>query len=211
MISSSDIAEKLLQINAIKLNPHNPFTWASGMRSPIYCDNRLSLSFPDARNLVVEAFVENAAAYEGIDAIAGVATAGIPHGTLLADRLGIPFIYVRSSAKAHGRKNQIEGFVQGGEKVLVIEDLISTGGSVLKAVDALKEAGCEIAAVLAIFTYNLPVAENNFKSADVEYVTLSNYDVLLEKAVEKKYIDSEALASLKEWKKNPSQWSKNFI
>lgn len=210
MISSSDIAEKLLQINAIKLNPHNPFTWASGMRSPIYCDNRLSLSFPDARNLVVEAFVENAAAYEGIDAIAGVATAGIPHGTLLADRLGIPFIYVRSSAKAHGRKNQIEGFVQGGEKVLVIEDLISTGGSVLKAVDALKEAGCEIAAVLAIFTYNLPVAENNFKSADVEYVTLSNYDVLLEKAVEKKYIDSEALASLKEWKKNPSQWSENF-
>lgn len=211
MISSSDIAEKLLQINAIKLNPHNPFTWASGMRSPIYCDNRLSLSFPDARNLVVEAFVENAAAYEGIDAIAGVATAGIPHGALLADRLGVPFIYVRSSAKTHGRKNQIEGFVQGGEKVLVIEDLISTGGSVLKAVDALKEAGCEIAAVLAIFTYNLPVAENNFKSADVEYVTLSNYDVLLEKAVEKKYIDSEALTSLKEWKKNPSQWSENFI
>jgi len=200
-----------LQINEIKLNPHNPFTWASGMRSPIYCDNRLSLSFPDARNLVVEAFVENAAAYEGIDAIAGVATAGIPHGALLADRLGVPFIYVRSSAKTHGRKNQIEGFVQGGEKVLVIEDLISTGGSVLKAVDALKEAGCEIAAVLAIFTYNLPVAENNFKSADVEYVTLSNYDVLLEKAVEKKYIDSEALTSLKEWKKNPSQWSENFI
>jgi orotate phosphoribosyltransferase len=206
---ASDIAEKLLQINAVKLSPQNPFTWASGIQSPIYCDNRLVLSFPAVRSFVIQAFVEKTAAFGDFDIVAGVATAGIPHGALLADRLDKPFIYVREKAKSHGRQNQIEGNVWAGAKVLLIEDLISTGGSSLKAVETLREVGCEVVGVLAIFSYGFQKATDVFQEANCPLYTLSNYNVLVEKAIEMAYISPNDLETLQSWRVSPSTWTVN--
>lgn len=203
---ANDVAEKLLQINAVKLNPQNPFTWASGIQSPIYCDNRLVLSFPTVRSFVIQAFVEKASQFGAFDIVAGVATAGIPHGALLADRLEKPFIYVREKAKSHGRQNQIEGNIWAGAKVLVIEDLISTGGSSLKAVETLRDAGCEVVGILAIFSYGFQKATDVFGAAACPFDTLSNYNVLVEKAVEMHYISPNDLETLKSWRESPTTW-----
>ena len=203
---ANEVAEKLLQINAVKLSPQNPFTWASGIQSPIYCDNRLVLSFPAVRSFVIQAFVEKSAQFGAFDIVAGVATAGIPHGALLADRLEKPFIYVREKAKSHGRQNQIEGNIFAGAKILVIEDLISTGGSSLKAVETLREAGCEVVGIMAIFSYGFQKATDVFSAAKCPFDTLSQYSVLVEKAVEMKYISPDDLETLQNWRESPTTW-----
>ena len=205
---SEEIASKLLQIKAIKLSPQNPFTWASGIKSPIYCDNRMVLSYPDIRRLVIEAFAVKAQDFGEIDTIAGVATAGIPHGALLAEKMDLPFIYVRDKAKGHGRQNQIEGRVEVGKKVLVVEDLISTGGSVLRAVDVLRQANVEVIGVIAIFTYGFEKAVDAFKTAKCPFATLSNYETLLEEAAKQHYISEEEKAVLQNWHKAPQSWGK---
>ncbi len=204
---SSHIAKRLLQINAIKLSPQNPFTWASGIKSPIYCDNRLTLSYPDVRKEIVTAFVELTSSFD-FEVIAGVATAGIPHGALLAYELNQPFIYVRSKAKEHGRKNQIEGKLEANQKVLVVEDLISTGGSSLKAVDALREAGAEVMGVIAIFSYSFDKAQQAFEAANCPFATLSNYEALLNVAIQQKYISQDDYATLRAWRASPETWNK---
>ncbi|AJA69107.1 orotate phosphoribosyltransferase [Myroides odoratimimus] len=201
-------AESLLQINAIKLNPKNPFTWASGWKSPIYCDNRITLSYPEIRKFLQKEFAENIVAkYGKPDVIAGVATGAIGIGLLVAEALELPFVYVRPEPKKHGRQNQIEGQLEAGKSVIVIEDLISTGKSSLQAVDALKENGANILGMAAIFTYEFQVAEDNFKNAGIELTTLSNYSSLLENAVNQKYISDSDLDTLQEWRKNPAEWN----
>ena len=202
-----EVAAKLLQIKAIKLSPQEPFTWASGILSPIYCDNRIALSYPEARQLIIDGFVKESAMYQDFDMIAGVATAGIAHGALLADRLNLPFAYVRSKAKQHGRQNQIEGYLPDGAKVLVIEDLISTGGSSLLAVEALREAGAKVKGVMAIFSYQFASAEEAFQKVNCPFSTLSNYSALLEAAVSSNYISSSDLSLLKKWRSAPKEWS----
>ncbi len=200
-------AELLLQINAIKLNPKNPFTWASGWKSPIYCDNRITLSFPEIRKFLKNEFAANIVEKFGKpDYIAGVATGAIGIGLLVAEALELPFIYVRPEAKKHGRQNQIEGQFEAGKSVVVVEDLISTGKSSLQAVDGLRVADANILGMAAIFTYGFDVAAENFKNADIQLVTLSNYPTLLEAAVEKKYISQEEVATLSDWSKDPSVW-----
>jgi orotate phosphoribosyltransferase len=206
---SKEIAQNLLQINAVKLSPQNPFTWASGIKSPIYCDNRITLSFPAVRDLIINGFVEKSKAFEPFDIVAGVATAGIPHGALLADRLAKPFIYVREKAKSHGRQNQIEGLITEGCRVLVIEDLISTGGSSLKAVEALREAGCVVVGILAIFTYGFDKATNVFQEANCPFDTLSDYDTLIAQAIDNQYVMPEELATLSAWRQSPETWDVN--
>jgi len=211
MIFNKDTAEKtaelLLQINAIKLNPGNPFTWASGWKSPIYCDNRLILSFPMIRNYVRDEFAKNIEKQFGKpDVIAGVATGAIGVGILVAESLGLPFVYVRPEPKKHGRQNQVEGFLQKGQNVVVVEDLISTGNSSLMAVEALRNEGANIKGMAAIFTYGFNVAEENFKNANVDLYTLSNYSNLLDLAVEKQYITEDDLIALQEWSVTPSTW-----
>ncbi|MCI5083414.1 MAG: orotate phosphoribosyltransferase [Saprospiraceae bacterium] len=210
MTIATDIAERLLQIKAIKLNPQNPFIWASGLRSPIYCDNRIVLSHPEHRRQVINAFAAKATDFDGFNAIAGVATAGIAHGALLAEKLELPFIYVRSKAKAHGRQNQIEGELPPNARVLVIEDLISTGGSCLAAVEALRNTGAEVVATLAIFTYGFAKAKEAFAKANCPFDTLSNYATLLEVALQKEYITSDHSQLLKEWREDPEAWSNRF-
>jgi orotate phosphoribosyltransferase len=200
------VAEKLLQINAVKLSPQNPFTWASGIKSPIYCDNRLTLSFPDVRQYIIKSFVKKSGAFEPFDIVAGVATAGIPHGILLADRLKKPFIYVREKAKAHGRQNLIEGVLTPGSRVLIIEDLISTGGSSVKAVESVREAGGIVVGVLAIFSYGFDKATQVFKDADCPFDTLSDYDTLISKAIENQYVKREELETLTAWRHSPETW-----
>lgn len=201
------VAEFLLQIKAVKLQPKNPFTWASGWKSPIYCDNRVTLSYPNIRTFIRQNYSDAILEYFGKpDVIAGVATGGIAQGALVAEELGLPFIYVRTSPKGHGMGNQIEGHFEEGQKVIVIEDLISTGGSSLKAVDALREAKLDVKGLVAIFTYGFDVAATNFEEAKCPFVTLTNYDVLIEKAVDDSYISKDDVESLKEWKINPSQW-----
>ncbi|PWB27541.1 orotate phosphoribosyltransferase [Flavobacterium sp. HTF] len=211
MIFNKDTAEKtaelLLQINAIKLNPENPFTWASGWKSPIYCDNRLILSFPPIRNYVRDEFAKNIEKQFGKpDVIAGVATGAIGIGILVAESLGLPFVYVRPEAKKHGRQNQVEGFLQKGQNVVVVEDLISTGNSSLMAVEALRNEGANIKGMAAIFTYGFNVAEENFKNANIDLYTLSNYENLLNLAVEKQYITEDQQSALQEWNEIPSTW-----
>lgn len=207
---SKKIAQFLLQINAIKLQTSNYFTWASGWKSPIYCDNRKTLSFPEVRTFIRDSFCTSVMKYyPDTDAIAGVATGAIAHGALVADKLGLPFIYVRSGAKEHGLGNQIEGYFKPGQKVVVIEDLISTGGSSLGAVRALREAGCVVAGMLAIFSYEFPGAADSFAKENCELHTLSNYTILLEKALETGYIRQAELDTLKEWRKSPSTWGNN--
>ena len=212
MIINKDTAEKtaelLLQINAIKLNPKNPFTWACGWNSPIYCDNRLILSFPPIRNFVREEFSKHIEKEFGKpDVIAGVATGAIGIGMLVAEYMGLPFVYVRPEPKKHGRQNQVEGFLQKGQNVVVVEDLISTGNSSLLAVEALKEAGANVKGMVAIFTYGFDVAVENFKNANVELNTLADYNNLLELAVAKNYISEIELKTLQEWRERPSTWS----
>lgn len=200
-------AELLLQINAIKLNPKNPFTWASGWKSPIYCDNRITLSFPPIRNYIREEFSKHIEKEFGKpDVIAGVATGAIGIGMLVAEYMGLPFVYVRPEAKKHGRQNQVEGFLQKGQNVVVVEDLISTGNSSLMAVEALKAAGANVKGMVAIFTYGFDISVQNFKNANVELHTLGNYETLLDLAVTKKYITEEEQETLKDWSKSPSTW-----
>ena len=213
MIFNKDTAEKtaelLLQINAIKLNPRNPFTWASGWNSPIYCDNRITLSFPAVRNYIRDEFSKNIEKQFGKpDVIAGVATGAIGIGILVAESLGLPFVYVRPEPKKHGRLNQVEGFLQKGQNVVVIEDLISTGNSSLMAVEALKEAGANVKGMAAIFSYGFEIATENFKNANIDLYTLSNYENLLPLAVSKKYITEEEELALQDWRKSPSTWGK---
>lgn len=207
METNKKIAQTLLQINAIKLSPANPFTWASGWKSPIYCDNRKTLSYPAARKEIYTAFAELIAAkYPQAEVLAGVATGAIACGVLAAEAMGKPFIYVRSAPKSHGMANQVEGHYTPGQKVVVIEDLISTGGSSLNAVQALRDAGCEVLGMVAIFTYGFALAEENFAQAGVELTTLSNYSSLIELAIEQKYVQPSELETLKEWRENPSTW-----
>ncbi|KGO88947.1 orotate phosphoribosyltransferase [Flavobacterium suncheonense] len=212
MIFNTDTAKKtaelLLQINAIKLNPKNPFTWASGWKSPIYCDNRITLSFPPIRNYLREEFAKNIEKQFGKpDVIAGVATGAIGIGMLVAEIMGLPFVYVRPEPKKHGRQNQVEGFLQKGQTVVVVEDLISTGKSSLQAIEALREAGAVVKGMVAIFTYGFDVAEENCREANLEVFTLGNYDTLLEEAVARQYITEEEHETLKEWRKSPSTWN----
>jgi orotate phosphoribosyltransferase len=208
--SAKKIAEYLLQIKAIKLQPSNPFTWASGWKSPIYCDNRKTLSFPEVRSYIRDSFAEAVKEfYNGAQLIAGVATGAIAHGALVAEKLGLPFIYVRSEAKEHGLGNQIEGYFELGQKVVVIEDLISTGGSSLGAVKALRDAGCDLMGMAAIFTYEFKKAADGFASAQCELHTLSNYSTLISTAVESGYIGPGDVETLKLWRMDPSSWGVN--
>ncbi|MEO0732938.1 MAG: orotate phosphoribosyltransferase [Bacteroidota bacterium] len=210
MSTAGNIARRLLEAGAVKLQPQSPFTWSSGLRSPIYCDNRVLLSYPAIRKEIVSGLVGTAANFGELDGIAGVATAGIPHGALLADRLDLPFVYIRSKAKEHGRRNQIEGRVEPGKRYLVVEDLISTGGSSLKAIDALRAAGADIAGAVAIFSYEFPAATRAFSQADVPLATLSGYPSLLDEAVASGDIsqaDAEALAT---WREDPRAWSEAY-
>lgn len=204
------IAEYLLQIKAIKLQPENPFTWASGWKSPIYCDNRKTLSYPQIRTFIRQQYsniiTEN---FGKPDVIAGVATGGIAQGALVAQDLGLPFVYVRSEAKKHGLTNLVEGVVEKNQTVVVIEDLISTGGSSIKAVEALREQGCNVKGMVAIFTYNFDEAAANLKKANCITKTLCDYDTLIDVALRQNYIAKTDLDSLKEWRKNPAQWKQS--
>jgi orotate phosphoribosyltransferase len=211
MILNKDTAKKtaelLLQVKAIKLNPSDPFNWASGWKSPIYCDNRVTLSYPPVRIFLKEEIAKIVEKEFGKpDVIAGVATGAIAIGILVAQELGVPFIYVRPEPKKHGRKNQIEGHLERGQNVVVIEDLISTGTSSLNAVAALKEAGAVVKGMVAIFTYGFDLATENFKDKNIDLVTLSNYDNLLEQALESSYISEKELSTLQEWRREPSTW-----
>lgn len=203
------VARELLRISAVKVQPDKPFTWASGWLSPFYCDNRKALSFPEVRDLVKEslcsAINDNFPEY---DVIAGVATGAIAQGALVADRLGKPFIYVRSAPKDHGLTNLIEGYLEKGSRVMVVEDLISTGGSSLKAVQALRDAGSTVTGMVASFTYGFKVAEDAFAQAGVRLVTLTDYKSILETALESGYIREEHLPALEKWRENPSEWGK---
>ncbi|WP_373523097.1 orotate phosphoribosyltransferase [Aquiflexum sp.] len=206
--TASEIATKLLEIEAIRLQPSKPFTWASGWKSPIYCDNRLSLSYPDVRTFIKLCLSQAVRQhFSTAESIAGVATAGIPQGALLADELKLPFIYVRSKPKGHGMENMIEGKVIPGQKVVVVEDLVSTGGSSLKAVVDLKAAGFEVLGMVAIFTYGFEIAKKNFEEAGVQLICLSDYSAMLPQALANDYIDDNTLASLVEWRKDPASWN----
>nr|WP_299074623.1 orotate phosphoribosyltransferase [uncultured Allomuricauda sp.] len=211
MVLNKDTAKKtaelLLQINAIKLEPENPFTWASGWKSPIYCDNRVMLSYPEIRNFVREEMAKQVETLYGKpDVIAGVATGAIGIGILVAEALGLPFIYVRPEPKSHGRQNQIEGYLESGQNVVVIEDLISTGKSSLNAVKALKAQQANVKGMIAIFTYGFSVASDNFTKENIELHTLSDYDHLIEQASETNYIKESHLQTLLQWKSDPKQW-----
>jgi len=206
---AKQVAKSLLQINAIILQPNNPFKWAAGWNSPIYCDNRKTLSYPEIRTYIrtsLASAINNH--YKGANVIAGVATAGIPHGALVAEELGLPFIYVRAKAKEHGKQNQIEGHFEEGQTVVLVEDLISSGKSSLEAVAALREAGMNVKGLVSIFTYGFEAASQNFQNADCDFVSLCDYDNMLPQALEKNHINSEELPLLKEWRKNPSIWKK---
>lgn len=205
------VAEFLLQIKAVRLQPDAPFTWASGLKSPIYCDNRKTLSYPQIRTYIRQHFVEKINEHFGRpDVIAGVATGGIAQGALVAQEMGLPFIYVRSEAKKHGMTNMIEGEIEAGQSVVVIEDLISTGGSSLKAVRALREKGCTVKGMGAIFTYGFAEAEEAFRNEKCQLETLTNYDTLISAALQKEYIASRDIESLQLWRKDPKTWSESI-
>jgi orotate phosphoribosyltransferase len=208
--TEKEVASQLLQIKAIKLNPSNPFTWASGWKSPIYCDNRKILSYPEIRSFIVESFTGLVKEkYPDVEVIAGVATGAIAFGALVADRLNLPFVYVRPAPKAHGMGNQVEGEIFPGQKTLVIEDLISTGQSSLNALEALRSIGADVQGMLAVFSYGFAAAEDNFKQAGCKLDTLSNYKILLETALEAGYVKQMEIETLNEWRKNPSEWKQN--
>ena len=211
MILNKDTAKKtaelLLQVKAIKLNPSDPFNWASGWKSPIYCDNRVTLSYPPVRVFLKEEIAKIVEKeYGKPDVIAGVATGAIAIGILVAQELGVPFVYVRPEPKKHGRKNQIEGYLERGQNVVVVEDLISTGNSSLNAVAALKEVGAVVKGMVAIFSYGFDIATENFKNKNINLITLSNYKNLLEQALESNYISEKELITLHEWRRDPSTW-----
>ncbi|MBS9365722.1 orotate phosphoribosyltransferase [Listeria welshimeri] len=209
MSVEKQVAEQLLEIKAVFLKPNDPFTWASGIKSPIYCDNRLTLGFPKVRQFIAESLAEKIKETFGeVDVVAGTATAGIPHAAWVSDLLDLPMVYVRSKAKEHGKGNQIEGLIAKGQKVVVIEDLISTGGSSLKAVEALEEAGAELLGIAAIFTYGLDKGKKLLAESNTKLITLTNYDELIEVALNKDYVTAEDMATLKEWKKSPENWGK---
>jgi len=206
---AQQVAKSLLQINAIILQPNNPFKWAAGWNSPIYCDNRKTLSYPEIRTNIKQglaAIVKNH--YKGANVIAGVATAGIPHGALVAEELGLPFIYVRSKAKEHGKQNQIEGYFEEGQSVILVEDLISSGKSSLDSAEVLKDAGMNVKGMVSIFTYGFDAAAKNFKKAECEYVSLCDYSTLLPIAKEQQYVEESDLSVLNEWRDNPAIWKK---
>ena len=206
---AKQVAKSLLQINAIILQPNNPFKWAAGWNSPIYCDNRKTLSYPEIRTNIKQglaAIVKNH--YKGANVIAGVATAGIPHGALVAEELGLPFIYVRSKAKEHGKQNQIEGCFEEGQSVILVEDLISSGKSSLESAQVLKDAGMNVKGMVSIFTYGFDAAAENFKKAECEYVSLCDYSTLLPIAKEQQYVEESDLSILNEWRDNPAIWKK---
>ena len=204
-----EIARQLLEIGAVKLQLDNPFTWASGWKSPIYCDNRLSLSFPEVRNNIKLAFCNLIKDYySNAEAIAGVATAGIPQGALLADALQLPFIYIRSSPKSHGRTNQIEGAFYEGQKVVVLEDLVSTGGSSLSAVDTLRKENIKVLGMISIFNYGFPISQQNFIDKSVELIYLSEYSLLIDLALEKGFINTSEAMKLQNWRTSPETWGK---
>ncbi|KAA6329723.1 Orotate phosphoribosyltransferase [termite gut metagenome] len=200
-------AEKLLKIKAIKIQPANPFTWASGWKSPIYCDNRKTLSYPSLRNFVkIEITRLILERFGQVDAIAGVATGAIPQGALVADTLNLPFVYVRSTPKDHGLENLIEGELRPGMKVVIIEDLVSTGGSSLKAVEAIRRDGCEVIGMVAAFTYGFDVSIKAFKEAKVPLITLTTYDTVLKAALDTEYINKEDIKTLEKWRESPANW-----
>lgn len=204
------IAEELLEIRAVFLQPNDPFTWSSGMKSPIYCDNRLTLSYPKTRQKIAAGLAELIQQeYPEAEIIAGTATAGIPHAAWVSDVLNLPMCYVRSKAKEHGKGNQIEGKAEPGSKVVVIEDLISTGGSAITAAEALRAAGCDVLGVAAIFTYGLPKGDARLAEAELKAVALSDYDALIEVAAEKNYVKTEDIETLKKWKQAPDSWGIN--
>lgn len=207
MRRETEVAEKLLQIDAVKLNMNEPYTWASGWQSPIYCDNRRVLSYPHSRDFI-KSELTNAifSEYPDAEVIAGVATAGIPWGALVADLLSLPFIYVRSKPKEHGMGNQIEGVLEAKQKVVVIEDLISTGKSSMQAVEALQAAGAKVIGLCSVFTYGFPIADDLFKQANIPTLSLSTYNALLEVALQKKLISEESLSQLQTWRESPSTW-----
>lgn len=207
MTLATEIASHLLDIKAVYLQPDNPFTWASGIQSPIYTDNRVTLSYPDTRTLIEDGFVQKIKEeFPDVEVIAGTATAGIPHGAIIADRMNLPFAYIRSKPKDHGAGNQVEGRIFKGQKMVVIEDLISTGGSVLDAVAAAEREGADVLGVVAIFTYELPKATENFTNAGVKLVTLSNYSELIKVAKVQGYINADGLTLLKKFKENQENW-----
>jgi len=205
-MASAELAQKLLQIKAIKLSPSDPFTWASGIKSPIYCDNRVTLSYPEIRTFVKESLSKLSEELDDYDTVAGVATAGIAHGALIADHLDKPFIYVRSKAKGHGRQNLIEGDYSNVKKALVVEDLISTGGSSIQAVEALRAEGIEVVGVIALFSYEFDKARKNFEEANCPFVTVSGYSAMLQQAKETEYITEDEYATLQDWSKDPAGW-----
>ena len=204
-----DVTNRLLEINTIKIQPENPFTWASGWKAPIYCDNRKVLSYPDTRTFICKQFSQKVKElYPQAEVIAGVATGAIAHGVLVAEELGLPFVYIRSSPKGHGLENLIEGDLKADQKVVIIEDLVSTGMSSLKAAEAIRNNGAEVLGMLAIFTYNFPKAAANFDAQNVKLDTLSNYNTLIELARQKNEITDEQLESLKLWREDPENWGK---
>lgn len=201
------IADSLLKIGAVTLAPNNPFTWSSGLKAPIYCDNRLTLSYPEIRKEIAKGLVELIHNhFLNVEVIAGTATAGIPHAAWVSDLLDLPMCYVRSKAKGHGKGNQIEGKVEKSARVVVVEDLISTGGSVITAVEALREAGCEVVGVISIFTYGLAKGQEQLESAKIPAYSLSDYSTLIQVAMEKELITNEDLEKLKKWRENPAEW-----
>lgn len=205
--NAAKVASMLLEIGAIKLNTSDPFKWSSGWAAPIYCDNRLSLSFPKVRTAIKDILVTTiTSSYPEVEGIAGVATAGIPQGTLVADAMQLPFVYVRSKPKGHGMENMIEGKITQGQKIVVVEDLVSTGGSSLKAAEALREAGFKVLGMAAIFTYGFEHADKNFEYSGLPLVFLSNYDSLIEEALNQGYISESQISTLKAWRRAPEQW-----
>lgn len=204
---AEQITKDLLNIKAVQFSFKEPFQWSSGWNSPIYCDCRLTLSYPEIRQFITEAFIDDIKEkYPSVEGIAGVATAGVPQGALVAEKLGLPFIYVRSKAKGHGRGNQIEGLITKGQKLVVIEDIISTGKSSILAVEALREAGFNVLSVLAILTYNFDFANENFAEKNIIYHTLTDYNKLLVEIFKREGVSEKAMASLHEWRKNPDKW-----
>ncbi|EUJ24612.1 orotate phosphoribosyltransferase [Listeria grandensis FSL F6-0971] len=207
MTTEKQVAEQLLKIKAVFLQPNDPFTWASGIKSPIYCDNRLTMGFPKTRQFIAAALAEKIKnAFPEVEVLAGTATAGIPHAAWASDILDLPMVYVRSKAKEHGKGNQIEGPITKGQKVVVIEDLISTGGSSITAVEALREAGCEVLGIAALFTYGLEKGKKLLGAANVEVAALTNYETLLEVALDEGYVSEADMTTLKEWNKDPEKW-----
>ncbi len=211
MINNQILASNLLETGAVRIQPDNPFTWASGMRSPIYCDNRILLSHPAIRTSLVDLMVKVVKDFELFDTVAGVATAGIPIGTLIADRLKLPFAYVRAKPKEHGRQNLIEGDIKKNATVLVVEDLISTGMSSLQAVEAVRQVPASVAGVVAIFQYGLPKAKTAFENAQCPFITLTDFATVIQVAVEKKLIEPFHLEVLSRWSENPQAWSENYL